>query len=94
MLFIGDYLIKYAVKSQHTVLFLCMAAFIWAMSVPGWYYLNITERLAIIGMLFSVLSLIIVPLIGMVCFNEQLSCKEWVGLGLAIISTLLLTNKI
>jgi len=93
MLLGGDYLIKFAVGSKHTIWYLIFAGILWCSSIYGWYYTVKDHRLAIIGMLFSVLSLIGTALIGTLLFNEKLSMTEWFGFVLAIIACILLTGK-
>lgn len=94
MLLAGDYLIKFSVKSSHIVLFLILAALFWVASIPGWYYTLLEENMSLIGMLFSVLSLIGTATIGIVMFGEKLSGTEWLGMAFGLISTILLASKL
>ena len=94
MLLGGDYLIKYSTESSHTIRYLIMAAILWVASIPGWYYIVRNHKIAIVGILFAMFSLIGTTLIGVIGFNEKLTNYEWLGIGLAIVSTLLLTNKL
>ena len=94
MLLGGDYLIKAATVSPEPIRLLVYAALVWMGSVYGWYYILQGEKIAIVGMLFAMLSLIGTTLIGMLGFGEKLDIKEIIGLVLAIASTVLLANKV
>lgn len=94
LLLAGDWLIKYATVSSSYFKYLIIAAIVWVISIPGWYYVVRDNREAIIGALFAVFSIMGTTLIGVYGFNEKLSTTEWTGIGFAIISAILLTNKI
>lgn len=93
MLLTGDYLIKSATIVRSPVVMLVLAALIWSASIPGWYLVNKTSRIAILGAMFAVISVIGTTMIGVVIFREKLSVLEWVGIGLAIVSMMLLSRK-
>lgn len=94
VLLAGDYCIKWSVGSSHKVAFLVMAGFLWCSSIYGWYITVKDERIAIVGALFSVLSLVGTILIGIIGFNEHLTLKEWVGFSLGIVAVILLSGKL
>jgi len=94
MLVVGDYLIKYATVGHNKVLLLVIAAVLWTLSIPGWYCIVRDHRESIVGALFAVFSIIGTTIIGIYGFDEKLTTTEWAGIGLAVISALLLTNKI
>jgi len=94
MLLLGDYFIKYSVKSNFTNQFLIIAGLCWVLSIPGWYYTVLEHNISLVGMLFSVLSLVGTASIGIIFFSEQLNATEWLGLALGIISTILLASKL
>lgn len=94
MLLTGDYCIKYAVGKSNWLMFLVLAGLLWCASIYGWFYTLKENRIAIVGMLFSVVSLIGTVLIGIIGFHERLSITEWVGLAFGIISAILLSGKI
>lgn len=94
VLLCGDYFIKKATQSLRPEMWLYFTAVLWVSSIYGWYYIVKDERIAIVGALFSVLSLIGTVLIGIIGFNEHLSYKEWIGFGLGMIAVLLLSGKL
>lgn len=51
-----------------------------------------TKELAIIGSIWSVMSLAATVLIGVTLFNEKLDVLHWVGIGLAGLSVALLAR--
>lgn len=94
MLLAGDYLIKFSVRSSHVVLFLFLAGLFWVASIPGWYWTLLEKNMSLIGMLFSVLSLIGTASIGILVFGERLSGVEWLGMALGLAATILLAGKL
>lgn len=94
MLLAGDCFIKAATTKTNPLNFLIIAAILWVSSIYGWYWIAKTERLAIVGALFSVLSLVGIVLLGISIFHETMSTKEWVGVGLGVVATLLLSGKL
>ena len=94
MLLTGDYLIKYAVGRPNWWFYLIVAGIIWCLSIYGWFIADSQNRVAIVGMLFSVMSLIGIVLIGIFGFNEKLNTSEWVGFALAIVASILLSGKV
>ena len=82
LLLFGDYLIKLSVGSKFTVYLLILAGVVWCSSIYGWYCTVKENRIAIIGMLFSVLSLIGTPMIGIFCFNERLTLLSLIDMPL------------
>lgn len=89
----GDYLIKAATISPEPIRLLFYAVLLYGVSVFGWYYILLDQKIAVIGMLFAMLSLIGTTLIGIFGFGEKLEIKEIIGLILAMISIVLLVNK-
>ena len=94
VLLAGDYLIKSAVKSPHAIALLIIAAMLWTLSIPGWFYTLQGRNLSLIGMLFSVASLVGSALIGMFVFGENLNGREWLGLFFGIVAAVLLASKL
>lgn len=93
MLLAGDWLIKYASTIEKPLIPLLLAAAIWSLSIPGWYYVIKNERMVIVGLLFGLMSIAGTTLIGMIAFKERLSISEWIGLALTVVATILLTKR-
>lgn len=94
ILLLGDYMIKYAVGKPNWFVFLIIAGVLWCSSIYGWYYTVKENRIAIVGMLFSIISLVGSVLIGIFAFNEKLTMTEWMGLAFGIMASILLSGKI
>ena len=94
ILLLGDFMIKYAVGKPNWFVFLIIAGALWCSSIYGWYYTVKENRIAIVGMLFSIISLVGSVLIGVLFFNEKLTVTEWVGLAFGITASILLSGKI
>jgi len=94
MLLSGDYLIKYAVGKVNPVPYLISAGIMWCLSIYGWYITVQYNRIAIVGILFAMFSLIGTTCIGVFGFGERLSVSEWVGLGMALAALVLLSGKL
>lgn len=94
LLLAGDCFIKAATTKSNPIYYLVIAGTLWISSIYGWYWTVKEERLAIVGTLFSVLSLIGTAILGMTIFGETLSNKEWFGVGLGVISIFLLSGKL
>jgi hypothetical protein len=84
---------KYATMVKNPIVFLLLAAGVWAISIPGWYWVLRIEKFAWTGMVLSMMSIIGSILIGLLIFHEKLSMTEWMGLGFALLSLFLLSNK-
>lgn len=90
----GDYLIKYSVGKENPMPYLISAGILWCISIYGWYITFQHNRIAIVGILFAMFSLIGTTCIGVFGFGERLSMSEWVGLGMALVASVLLSGKI
>lgn len=90
----GDVLIKYAIKSDVRAWLLFWSVVLWGVSPYGWYVVLKYERFAIVGAIFSIMSLVGLVIIGLCCFNERLTIKEWVGFSFGLLSIILLSGKI
>ena len=59
----------------------------------GWYWVMSKYKLLTIGAIYSVLTVVLLTVIGLVFFNEKVSVREVIGLCLAVVSLILLTTK-
>lgn len=58
----------------------------YAMPAVGWMHLMRSNSLAQIGVMYSCATIIILAIIGRLCFGEQISTKQMAGLVAAIFS--------
>jgi multidrug transporter EmrE-like cation transporter len=89
---VGEYASKiYAM--QQTPLRLFILFFAYNLGVALWIPAIVeTNKLAIIGAIWAVLSLFATVMIGVLMFGEKLSPSQWIGIVLAAISVYLLAK--
>ncbi len=91
----GDYLIKLA-SSQHggmlSATFL-LGALLYGSTAIGWFLLMRQHSLAMIGVMFSAMSLILLAAMGTLIFKEPFGGREVLGLTLAIASVVVMSAK-
>ncbi len=88
----GDYFIKVASQSNSPFLnrqFL-LGLIIYGLTAFGWVLVMPHLKLAHIGVLYSLTIVLSLCILGVLVFDETLRPTEWLGVGLAIASLLLL----
>lgn len=65
---------------------------IYASTAIGWFLILKYLRLAEVGLFYSIFMMILLAAMGVFMFNEQLNVREYVGLGLGIVSLLLMSR--
>ena len=94
MLVSADYLIKKATTATNNFYQLMIAAVVlYAISPIGWYVVLSKYKLVSVGAIYSILTIVMLALIGFICFKERLSFREVAGLVLAFVSIALLTQN-
>ncbi|MEZ5590991.1 MAG: transporter [Gammaproteobacteria bacterium] len=90
----GDFFLKRA--SEHNPLFtnrwFLAGVAIYALTAFGWVVAMKSIKLATIGALYSISTVILLALLGVVIFGEQLSSKELLGLVFAVLALLLINH--
>lgn len=89
---VGDYFLKLASASEHS---LRTPAFyigfaVYASTAFGWLFVMKHLKLGTIGVVYSVSMILCLTLVGVVGFGEKLGAWEMVGMGLAVLSLILL----
>lgn len=89
----GDYFLKLASMKERPLLALSffIGLLVYGGTAIGWTYMMQHLRLGIIGGVYSVSMVLLCVILGML-FGERLLAREWVGIGLAAASLLLLTR--
>jgi small multidrug resistance pump len=90
----GDCVLKWASHERHPVRnawFFCGAA-IFALSAFGWVYVFKYLKLSTVGVVYSLSSVLLLTLAGIVVFRESLSRQEVLGVVLAVVSIVLLSR--
>jgi multidrug transporter EmrE-like cation transporter len=86
----GEYFSKKWVLGPNTLLFLLVIIFYVAGSISWLPALMQRNQLAVLGTLWLLLGMIATVSIGLFLFGEKLSAVKVVGLGLALVSLVLL----
>ena len=90
----GDYLLKLASADVSHTNFKLLAAgvFVYALTALGWFYALAHLKLAVVGVIYSVSTVLLLTLLGAFYFREHLSYMEILGLVLALLSLILLAR--
>ena len=88
----GDYFIKLASEAQSPFFNrnFALGFLIYALTAFGWVLVMPHLKLAYIGVVYSLTIVLCLCLLGVLVFGETLRPTEWLGVGLAIASLLLL----
>ncbi len=91
---VGDYFLKLASADalQVNVKLLALGVLIYAATALGWFYALAHLKLAVVGVVYSVSTVLLLTLLGALYFREHLSYMEILGLILAILSLILLAR--
>ncbi|MBP6783597.1 MAG: hypothetical protein KA152_07380 [Verrucomicrobiales bacterium] len=89
---VSDYFLKIASSSQSPFLnrHFVIGLLITALCSFGWVMVMPHLKLAYIGVIYSLTVVLSLAIVGTVFFDETLKPAEWLGVGLAITSLLLL----
>jgi small multidrug resistance pump len=90
----ADYFLKRASESPHALQspYFVTGAAMFAVSAFGWVFVLRYVKLATIGAIYSVVTVIGLAALELTIFNETFTPAEWLGLSLAIASLLLLSR--
>ncbi|MCA9417741.1 MAG: transporter [Candidatus Omnitrophica bacterium] len=89
---VGDYFLKTAsnLESPFRNWNFLAGFLIYSLSAFGWVLVMPHLKLAYLGVILSITMILSLCVLGIFFFDESLSPKEWVGVGLAIASLVLL----
>lgn len=89
---LGDYWIKLATTQPQGLISptFILGAVVYGSTAIGWFFLMRSHSLAVIGVVYSAATMIMLAALGTVMFNETLTPRDWLGLGLAIASVLVM----
>ena len=82
---LGDYFIKSASGKATGLLspVFVTGLVLYALPAVGWYFLMKNHSLAVIGVLYSTTTMILLALLGVFVFNETFSWREGLGITFA-----------
>jgi len=95
MTLVGDYCIKLATHKDtglYSPLFMIGAVF-YGIPAVGWFFLMKSHSLAMVGVMYSASTLVLLTLMGFVVFKESLGWRELVGLSLAISAVIVMSHE-
>jgi drug/metabolite transporter (DMT)-like permease len=89
---LGDYLLKLASSRSEPLRsgWFYLGFAVYASTAFGWVYVMRHLKLATIGVVYSVSMILLLTAIGAIAFRESLNAYEITGIGLAIVSLVLL----
>lgn len=92
---LGDYFIKVASGKAVGLLSPTFAAglMLYALPAVGWYFLMKSHSLAVIGVLYSAATLILLAMLGVFMFNETFGWREGLGIALALMAVVIVGLK-
>lgn len=88
----GDAFLKIGGKGTNLFLspWFVLGAASYALSAFGWAYVIKYVKFATVGVIFSVAVVLVMAVIGAVFFKEKLNGMELLGIGMAVLSLVLL----
>ena len=91
---IGDFFVKKGSLMPHFTGFksLLLGAFIYGITAIGWFFMMRETKLSTIGTIYSITTVVLLTLVGIFYFKERISIMEIIGIGLAIISFVILSK--
>ena len=89
---IGDYFIKISGSGSKwmDMRWFSIGLILYAVAAFGWFYVMKNLKMSMVGVLYALSSMLFLVLLGVFYFREKLNVYDWIGIGLAIASILLL----
>jgi small multidrug resistance pump len=91
---IGDWFLKLASQNPTPYMnrwFLC-GCVIYSLCAFGWVFVMQHLKLATIGVVYSISTILMLTALGVFAFGETLTKSEWAGIGCAVLSIVLLAR--
>lgn len=91
---VGDFFIKLAGSGTKYIepRWFIIGFLVYASTAVGWFYVMKQVKLADLGVIYAVSTVLFLTLVGIFYFHEKLNWYEMVGIGTAVISILLLSR--
>jgi drug/metabolite transporter (DMT)-like permease len=92
---VGDYAIKIASEKDGGLVswWFLGGAFLYALPAIGWFYLMKSHSLAMIGVMYSASTILLLAALGYFVFKEAFGWREVIGLSLAIASVAVMSHE-
>jgi len=90
----GDYLLKLASRRESplTSWWFVAGFVVYSSTAFGWVYVMRHLKFATIGVVYAVATILLLTVVGVVFLNESLKWQEVLGIGLAVVSIVLLAR--
>lgn len=95
MTVLGDYCIKLATGRTGGLLSVqfIAGALLYGITAIGWFFLMKSHSLAIIGVLFSASTVILLAALGTLVFKEAFGWRDAIGICLAVLAVAVISYK-
>lgn len=92
---LGDYAIKISGMRPRGLLSVEFAAGLILYSVPaiGRFFLMKSHTLAVIGVLYSMSTIVLLVALGVIAFKEPFGLRDAIGVGLAVLAVVVIYHK-
>lgn len=92
--FAGDYLIKISSDKEGGLLTLTFlaGAMLYGLPAIGFFYMMRDHSLAAVGVFYSAATIVLMAALGYFVFKETFGMREAIGLGLAVLSILVMSH--
>lgn len=91
---LGDYFLKLASAEEDAIWnrWFLLGLSVLSATTFGWVFIMRHMKLAAIGVVYSITMLLLLALVGVLCFEERLNVAELTGIALAIAALVLLVR--
>jgi undecaprenyl phosphate-alpha-L-ara4N flippase subunit ArnF len=91
----GDYAIKIATSKDGGLMssWFVLGAILYGLPAIGWFYLMKSHSLAMIGVMYSASTIVLLAALGYFVFKEAFGWREVVGLSLAIAAVFVMSHE-
>ena len=92
---LGDYAIKISGMRPRGLLSIEFAAGLILYSLPaiGWFFLMRNHTLAVIGVLYSMTTIVLLVGLGVFVFKEPFGLRDAIGVGLAVLAVVIMNHR-
>jgi small multidrug resistance pump len=91
---LGDYFIKLSGSGSKYIIYhkFFIGMFIYSLSSIGWFFAMKHMKLGVLGVFYSLTTVILLAIVGAIFFRENLSIYDFIGIILGIISIIILAR--
>ena len=92
---LGDYCIKLATNKETGIYstWFVIGALLYGIPAVGWFFLMKSHSLAMIGVMYSASTLVLLTMMGFFVFKEAMGWREVIGLTLAITAVVVMSQS-